>query len=136
MFRNRLYFIFICLVFNVQAYAAGDGGGSAGPSPNYVVLHPAFVVNVADGLSVKHMQVKAQLKLSSPDLAKHIEHHKPAIQHEMVMLLSGKSAAVMRTVQGKEALRAEALAALQKLLTENTGDPVVEAVYFTEFIIQ
>lgn len=134
MFRNRLCLIFLCLFINAQAYAAG--GGTSGPSPNYVVIHPAFVVNVSDGLSVKHMQVKTQLKLSKPELSKHIEHHKPAIQHEMVMLLSGQSASAMRTVQGKEALRAEALAALQKLLTENTGEPVVEAVYFTEFIIQ
>ena len=132
--RYRIYLVLVCLFFNVHSYAAG--GGSAGPSPNYVSLHPAFIVNVTDGLAVKHMQVKAQLKLSSPELAVHIETHKPAIQHEMVMLLSGKPLSELRTIKGKEALRTEAVAVLQKFLTENTGEPVVEAIYFTEFIIQ
>jgi flagellar FliL protein len=122
-------------LFNVPAYASG-AGGSTGTSPNYVLLQPAFVVNVTDGDVVRHMQVKAQLKLSRPELAEQIEKHKPAIQHEMVMLLSGRPVAQLRTIQGKEVLRKEAVAVLQKLLMENTGEPIVEAIYFTEFIIQ
>jgi flagellar FliL protein len=128
----RLFFLVTGLLFSFNATAAGGGGVPT----NYVSISPAFVVNVTDGHRVRHMQVKAQLKLSSPDMASYIEQHKPAIQHEMVMLLSGKSAAELRTLQGKEKLRKDALTSLQKLMAENTGQKIVEAVYFTEFIIQ
>lgn len=132
MTNSRLIFLLFCLIFSTHISAAGGGKTIS----NYVSLHPAFVVNVSDGLTVRHMQVKAQLKLSSPDMAKYIEQHKAAVQHEMVMLLSGRKVAEVKTIQGKEKLRKEALAALQKVMQENTKQKIVEAVYFTEFVIQ
>ena len=40
------------------------------------------------------------------------------------------------TLEGKEALREEALSVIQEILEEETGDPGVEAVYFTSFVMQ
>lgn len=132
MTSSRLIFILFCLFYSVNISAAGGGKT---PS-NYISIHPAFVVNVSDGLTVRHMQVKTQLKLSSPDMAQYIEQHKAAIQHEMVMLLSGRKVSEVKTIQGKEKLRTEALAAIQKVMEENTKLKIVDAVYFTEFVIQ
>ena len=130
---HRLLITLFCLLVSLNALASG--GGSKVVS-NYVSIHPAFVVNINDGGAVRHMQVKTQLKLSSPDMAQYIEQHKAAIQHEMVMLLSGREVSEVKTIQGKEKLRSDALAALQKVMKENTSQPIIEAVYFTEFVIQ
>ena len=133
MTNSRLIFLMFCLIFSTNISAAGGGSKVAS---NYVSIHPAFVVNVSDGLTVRHMQVKTQLKLSSPDMAQYIEQHKAAIQHEMVMLLSGRKVSEVKTIQGKEKLRTDALAAIQKVMEENTKQKIVDAVYFTEFVIQ
>lgn len=116
----------------VAASASGGGGGSS----SYLALKPAFVVNVNDGESVHHMQVDIQVKLAGPDAAGLIEEHMPAIRHALVLLLSGQDVKTVRTVQGKEKLRQEALEAVQKVLEENAGTPGIEALYFTGLIIQ
>ena len=79
--HRHLLIILLSLFVSVNVYAAGGGKKVVS---NYVSIHPAFVVNIRDGYEVRHMQVKAQLKLSSPEMAKHIDKHKAAIQHEMV----------------------------------------------------
>ena len=133
MSPSRLIFLLFCLIFSTHVSAAGGGKKVIS---NYVSIHPAFVVNVKDGLTVRHMQVKTQLKLSSPEMSKYIDQHKAAIQHEMVMLLSGRKVSEVKTIQGKEKLRTEALAAIQKVMVDNTKQKIVDAVYFTEFVIQ
>lgn len=132
MLRQLHTLLLILLVSVATATAAGGGGGSS----NYVSLSPAFVVNVSDGERVHHMQLTVQLKLSGSDLAGYIEQHNAALRHEMVMLLSGQPVAELKTAQGKIKLSQQALTALQNVMTENIGVPAIEAVYFTDMIIQ
>ncbi len=127
----------LCALFLVSlagnALAAAGGGGGSSP---YLELTPAFVVNVKDGEEVHHMQVEIQVKVANPEAAGLIEEHKPAIRHALVLLLSGQEVKEVRTVQGKEKLRKEALEAVQKVLEENAGTKGIEALYFTGLIIQ
>ena len=60
----------------------------------------------------------------------------PAIRDRVIILLSSKDEASLLDTEGKELLRAEVLAAVQAVLQENTGVPGVEAVYFTNFVMQ
>lgn len=127
-------FIFI-FVFSVQqlALASASGGGSAS---KYFLLSPAIVVNVTDEGRVRHLQVSIQLRLDNPADADLLQEHKPALQHELVMLLGGREAKDVRSTQGKENLRTEATERLKKILEKNTGKPLINAVYFTAFVIQ
>ena len=131
---QRLLAALFLLVLSPLALAAASGGGG-GSSP-YVEFNPPFVVNVNDGEEVHHMQVDIQVKLASPEAGALIEEHQPAIRHALVLLLSGQNVKEVRTVQGKEKLRQEALEAVQKVLEENAGTPGIEALYFTGLIIQ
>ncbi len=131
----RLTLIMIGLMIYTQPQASAEGGGGAGDSI-YVSLEPAFVVNVNDGLRVRHMQIKLQVKLKQPDFAGYIEKYNPAIRHEMVMLLSGQETDKLKTVAGKQQLMDQALTAIQQVLQENIGNTGIDAVYFTDLIIQ
>jgi len=133
MSQRLLAALFLLLLSPLAMAAAGGGGGSNSP---YVEFKPPFVVNVNDGEDVHHMQVNIQVKLASPEAAALIEEHQPAIRHALVLLLSGQNVKEVRTVQGKEKLRKEALEAVQKVLEENAGTPGIEALYFTGLIIQ
>ncbi len=128
-------FIFI-IVFSVQqlAHASASGGGAT--ASKYFSISPPLVVNVTDKGRVRHLQVSIQLRLDNPVDTDLLQEHKPAIQHELIMLLSGREAKDVRSTQGKENLRTEATARLQKILEESTGKTIVNAVYFTAFVIQ
>ncbi len=126
-------FIFI-FVFSVQQLA--HAAGSSAPASKYFSISPPIVVNVTDEGRVRHLQVSIQLRLDNIADADLLQEHKPAIQHELVMLLSGREAKNVRSTQGKEKLRSEATEVLKKILQENTGKPLINAVYFTAFVIQ
>jgi len=130
----RFSLIMIGLIFFSNS-SASAGGGDGGTSL-YVSLDPAFVVNVSDGLQIRHMQISIQVKLKQADFAGYVEEHNPAIRHAMVMLLSGQETKVLKTVAGKQELMTEALAAIQQVLNDNIGNTGIDAVYFTDLIIQ
>ena len=130
----RFSLIMMGLVFFSNSSASAGGGGSG--ASLYVSLDPAFVVNVSDGLQIRHMQISVQVKLKQADFAGYVEEHNPAIRHAMVMLLSGQETKALKTVAGKQELMTEALAAIQQVLNDNIGNAGIDAVYFTDLIIQ
>jgi len=134
------------LIFSNATFASGGGGGS---SP-FIPLTPPIIVNIMDGNRIRHMQVIIEIKVSKPDNAAIVEMHKGPIRHELILLLSSQDSATISSAQGKEQLRKEALEAVQKVLNklqgdtdkdnkgegEEKADPIVDALYFTNFIIQ
>jgi flagellar FliL protein len=52
------------------------------------------------------------------------------------MLFGNQDPDTLNTREGKETLRSEALAEIQKVMTEETGDVGVDSVFFTSFVMQ
>jgi flagellar FliL protein len=65
-----------------------------------------------------------------------VQKHMPVIRNNLMLLFSGQDYQVIRTREGKEALRARTLTEIQSILKQRTGKPGVEAVYFTSFVMQ
>ena len=125
--------LILLLVTSSVTYASGGGGGGSSP---FISLNPPIIVNIMDGQHVRHMQVIIEIKLIDPAMSPKIDLHKGPIRHELILMLSTQSAKTIATSQGKEQLRKDALAAVQKVMQELEGDPIIEALYFTNFIIQ
>ena len=121
------------LILSTSAFAAGGGGSSNSP---FIPLNPPIIVNIVDGGKVRHMQVIIELKLVDPVDSAKVDLHKGPIRHELILLLSSQDAATISSALGKEELRKDALAAVQKVMQDLEGKPVIEALYFTNFIIQ
>jgi len=130
------YFLQIMMLFFLGMNTVMAGGGSGGGQSNYLPIDPPFVVNINNGNGFNFLQVNTELKLSNPEFAGMVTHHMAAIRHIMIMLLSSKSSEEIRTLEGKEQLREQALEAIQTVLEQETGDTAIEAVYFTGFVIQ
>ncbi len=103
---------------------------------NYIPLDPAFVVNFGDESDVRFLQVTIELGTRDPAMVDQVKEHRPAIRNNLVMLFSSQDPMALNTRAGKEKLRAETLAEVQKVLTEETGEPGVENVFFTSFVMQ
>lgn len=133
---TKLFSLVLLVLFLQMSNSVAAGGGGGGAS-NYIPLTPPFVVNIKEEKNAHFLQVTTEIKISNPELSAEIELHTPAIRHAMNMLLSTQLPTEIRTLEGKEALREEALAAIQEALEEVSADPeLVEQVYFTSFVIQ
>lgn len=117
---------------------AGDGEGDAEPpkAANYVSLDPAFVVNFEGSGPARFLQISVEVMTRNPAYAEHIKKHMPVIRNNLVLLFSSQTYDKVNTLKGKEDLRQAALAEVQKILAAETGDPGVEALYFTSFVMQ
>ena len=127
-----LSFVFLLAISNAT-FASGGGGGGSSP---FIPLNPPIIVNIMDGKHIRHMQVVIEIKLVDPANSGKIDLHKGPIRHELILLLSSQDASTISSSIGKEQLRKDALLAIQKVLEELEGDPIVESLYFTNFIIQ
>jgi flagellar protein FliL len=102
----------------------------------YLSLEPPFVVNAEGQGSAHYLQVSMDVMARDAAVIETMKKHMPVIRNNLIMLLSSQKQAEVSTRDGKEKLRADALAEIQKVLTEQTGEPGVEAVYFTIFVMQ
>lgn len=102
----------------------------------YQTLDPPFVVNFQDQAQVRFLQVTMEASARDPLVIEAVKTHMPVIRNTLLLLLASQTYAAMSTREGKEKLRADVLAEIQKILTEQTGKSGVEAVYFTSFVMQ
>ena len=129
----KLLSFIVLLMLSSTSFAAGGGGNSNSP---FIPLNPPIIVNIVDGDKVRHMQVIIEIKLVDPAESAKVDLHKGPIRHELILLLSSQDAATISSAVGKEQLRKDALATVQKVMQELEGKPIIEALYFTNFIIQ
>lgn len=142
---QRLSLIFTLLLFvlpisplHAEEKAAEDEQVKEGPKKAlYISIADKFVVNVQDGKRRRFMQVKVQVMTRDEKVSAAIEGNLPALSHAMIMLLTHQDAATMRDIQGREKVRMQALTELQQVLNEVAAlGEGLEAVYFTDFVIQ
>ncbi len=95
-----------------------------------------LVVNFGQGEPVRFLQVNLQLMSHDESAIKAMELHMPAIRNDILLLLGGQHYAAVSTPEGKEKLREDILAKVQAILDERAKGKKVDAVYFTEFIMQ
>jgi flagellar protein FliL len=103
----------------------------------YTPLDPPFVVSFtdADGDS-RFLQLTLQAMARDEHTIEQIKQHSPAIRNAFLFLISGYKVEDLSTLEGKEKLRADMLAAANDIMEKNTGHPGVEELFFTSLVIQ
>lgn len=102
----------------------------------YLPIDPAFVVNFASQGKARFLQITVEVMTRDPKVVESIKLHMPVIRNNLVLLFSSQTYDIVSTLDGKEQLREQALETIQQILEEETGDPGVEAVFFTSFVMQ
>ncbi|MDN3639864.1 flagellar basal body-associated FliL family protein [Simiduia curdlanivorans] len=102
----------------------------------YFPLKPAIIVNFQSRGRQRFLQAEVTLKIREPDVVAAVELHMPMIRNALVMLLGGQVYEDLQTHEGKELLRQQALAEIQRLIEIEIGKPGVEQVLFTNFVMQ
>lgn len=109
--------------------------------PTYTLIgdeKSAFTVNLAETSEADYLQVEAQLLTSDPEMPAVIKTHMPALKAALNALLSQQKSSEIKTAQGREQLRQQALDEVRKVLEKQAGiDPdAVEDLLFTNFVMQ
>jgi len=118
-----------------QAAAQGSESAEVGTAL-YVAMPRPFVFNVPGTGRDRLVQIKAQLMVRGGDNEETAKMHIPLIEGTLLQVFSGSNADELVTEAGKVTLREQAATEVQKVMQEMTGDPVVERVLFTGFVMQ
>ena len=102
--------------------------------PIYVDVSKVLV-NLQHGGRTRYVQADIELMSYNPKVIEQAQRDMPAIRDRLLFLLNAQDFAALKTVQGKEALRADALQAVNAVLGLTPPD-AVEALYFENFILQ
>jgi flagellar FliL protein len=112
--------------------------GEAAPDPPlYTSLHPPLVVNFKDSAGDSHfMQVTMEVMARDQTVINAVREHAPVIRNALILLYSGAVYDEVSTRDGKKQMLADGLEEIRSVMTEQIGEPGVEAVYFTALVIQ
>ena len=102
----------------------------------YFDFKPPFVVNYQWKGRQRYVQISMSVMTRNAAAIETINTHMPLVRNNLVMVLGSQDFEMLRTPEGKEALRQSVLEELQKILTEEMGEPGIEQVLFTNFVMQ
>ncbi len=102
----------------------------------YYPLKPTIIVNFNARGKQRFLQAEVSLLVRDEDVVAAVEEHSVMLQHTLLMLFSSQDYAQLQTAEGKELLRQQSLAEMQRILEQETGKPGVEQVLFTNLVMQ
>ncbi len=106
------------------------------PEPQYLSLGQEFIVNFQDSRVARYLQLGLDVSAHNEHVLGKITENLPAIRNDILLLLSGQKYDELRVKAGKDKLRTELLDVVQKSLELKKGEDGVDAIYFTQFMMQ
>jgi flagellar protein FliL len=103
--------------------------------PEYVNID-SFTVNLQPEHGDQYLQVAFTLQVEGPEQVELIKANMAKVRSRVLLLLSGKKASEISTVEGKQQLAGEILAAVNEPFVPHGDEQEVTDVLFTSFIIQ
>ena len=138
----------LIIIIAVVVLLALGGGGAAfmlsggddaavAADPIYIPLDPAFVVNFQDkNQKTKFLKAELNVVTYNEDVPEAVMKHMPAIRNNLILLFSRQLYEDLLPHEGKEVLRAEALAEVQSVIEKQVTGSGIEDLFFTSFVMQ
>eukprot|EP01114_Cavostelium_apophysatum_P017041 TRINITY_DN4970_c0_g4_i2.p4 TRINITY_DN4970_c0_g4~~TRINITY_DN4970_c0_g4_i2.p4 ORF type:complete len:174 (-),score=63.93 TRINITY_DN4970_c0_g4_i2:375-896(-) len=103
--------------------------------PEYVPVE-AFTVNLQPENGEQYLQVQFTLQVAGAEQGTLLKDNMAIVRNRVLLLLSGKKASEISTVEGKQQLAAEIQAIIREPFEKDGDEQEVTDVLFTSFIIQ
>lgn len=105
---------------------------------SYVNIPQPFLYTVSSSGSDRDrlVQIKVQLMVRGQSNENLARHHSPLIESTLLSTFSSATQEQLRSPQGRIELRDQATADIKATLAKVVGEPVIEQVLFTDFVIQ
>jgi flagellar protein FliL len=102
----------------------------------YVSIPQPFVFNVVGDKRDRMVQIKVQLMVRGSDNENKARYHSPLIESSLLSTFASATVDQLRSPTGRIELRDKATDDIKAALTKAVGQPVVEKVLFTDFVMQ
>jgi len=102
----------------------------------YVAMPRPFVFNVPGSGRDRLVEIRVQLMVRGTDAEETAKMHIPMLEGTLLRVFSSSNADDLVTEAGKISMRDQSLREAQKAMQEIAGNPVIEQVLFTGFVMQ
>lgn len=113
------------------AHGAAAGAAGAASAANIFPLDP-FIVNIYDGQELRYLKVKVEMEMVGAGVKAELDSRLAPIRDAVLVLLSTKTLQDIQDIQGKNQLKDEILAAINKIIPPGK----IAKIYFTDFVVQ
>ncbi|WP_217510776.1 flagellar basal body-associated protein FliL [Vibrio metschnikovii] len=103
---------------------------------SYVNIAQPFVFNVSGDTRGRMVQVKVQLMVRGTDNENLARFHSPIVESTLLATFASATVEQLRTPLGRVELRDKATEDIKAAMTQVVGEPVIERVLFTDFVMQ
>ncbi|ALQ09092.1 MULTISPECIES: flagellar basal body-associated protein FliL [Pseudoalteromonas] len=121
-------FTFLVSVISFTARAESTVG--------YFGFEPDIITNYIGASSKKmgYVRVTVDLMLNDTSDIAVVEHHTPLLRDALVEILSKEPEEKVKSLTGREEIRAKCVEKLKSLLKEETGQEIIREVLFTKYL--
>ncbi|MBB1348353.1 MULTISPECIES: flagellar basal body-associated protein FliL [unclassified Pseudoalteromonas] len=102
----------------------------------YFGFEPDIITNYIGASSKKmgYVRVTIDLMLTDTSDIAVVEHHTPLLRDALVEILSKEPEGKIKSLTGREEIRAKCAEKLKSLLKEETGQEIIREVLFTKYL--
>lgn len=127
---RQLAVLLLFLLLSSHSYAVDAGASS------YYKIEPDIVVNYGETGRLRYIRSEISLRVSSGQAMQLVSLHQASIRHTILMFLAEQKPEVIKNPSAREDLRMKLLDQVQEMMTKLAGEPCVDRLYFTNFIVQ
>ncbi|MFK7861385.1 MAG: flagellar basal body-associated protein FliL [Granulosicoccus sp.] len=102
----------------------------------YYNVQPEFVVNFQGKSRVKFLMIEMVVATHDEEVIPILTDHDPELRNTLLDLLSTQDAEVLKTVDGKQALRDEALLLIDEIVGRHYKTERVHDIFITRLVMQ
>ncbi len=110
--------------------------GNFNEPASYVNIPEPFLFNVAGEQRDRLVQIKVQIMVRGTKNEELARHHSPLIESTLLATFGAASQEQLLSPTGRTELREQATEDIKQTLVQVVGEPIIEAVLFTDFVIQ
>lgn len=102
----------------------------------YRQLKPPIIVNFNIEGRQRFLQIHMSLMSRESDVMDALEIHMPLLRNNILSVVSGQDFDTLHDASGKKRLQGLVLKEAQRIMEEEIGKPGIEAIFFTNFVMQ
>lgn len=128
--------------FGIEVSSTDEGHVEEPPAPAptgrafYLPIDPPFIVNFTHLGALRYLQISIEIMYPDEDVIDRVVEHMPAIRNSLILLLSDQPFEKLSTLEGKEELRGEMVAAVNNIVYRDSAIKFPGEMFITNFVMQ
>ncbi len=131
-----LFLILTMSIFSVSSYAE-DEEEKEEIVDNYAYygFEPDLITNyISNGKKLGFVRIGIELMVKDPEALIAIEHHDPLLRAAILEIMGSQTADKVKSLTGREEIRRECYDTVNRLMEQETGQPLVVNLLFTKYL--